>query len=151
MTEEQQGPSPVAIQATAAKAADSSWINWQQQEKQATLRRLEETAKYLSGLSSLSLTIMLGANKDALKLLSNSTSLKVGIVCWLASIVLTLAVVFPFRYNYVENSADSIRTMNNRISRAKFTLLVLGALLYIAGISLVAYLYLFCQTPPPAQ
>jgi len=151
MSNEQQATEPIHIQATPARPADSSWIDYQQKEKQESIKRLEETAKYLSGLSSLSLSIIVAVNGEALKQMIRSTpgsyevegSLKSSVVCWLLSILLTLAVVFPFRYKYVENSADSIRVMNNRISQVKFWLLVLGALLYIIGISRVTYIYLF--------
>ncbi|AXY77910.1 hypothetical protein D3H65_29690 [Paraflavitalea soli] len=151
MSNEQAGTAPIQIQATPARPTDSSWIDYQQKEKQESIKRLEETAKYLSGLSSLSLSIIVAVNGEALRQTMRSapryleigSSLKNGVVCWLLSILLTLAVVFPFRYKYVENSADSIRQMNNKIGQVKFWLLVLGALLYIIGISRVTYLYLF--------
>ncbi|WP_315821244.1 hypothetical protein [Paraflavitalea speifideaquila] len=52
MSEQQLPAPPIPIQATAAKAADSSWISWQQQEKQATLKRLEKLhPEYLADLT----------------------------------------------------------------------------------------------------
>lgn len=145
MTDEQQGSDSLSIQATPTRPADMNWIEFQRKEKQETIKRLEEAAKYLSGISSLSLSVVLGVNRDALKGLSNDFELKGGICCWLLSIVLTLVVVFPFRYRYAENSAESIRMMHKKISNAKFLLLIAGALLYIAGISMLTYLYLFRQ------
>jgi hypothetical protein len=145
MTDEQQPEDSIPIQATPTRPTDTSWIEFQRKEKQETIKRLEEAAKYLSGISSLSLSVVLGVNRDALKELSNDFELKGGICCWLLSIVLTLVVVFPFRYRYAENSADSIRAMHKKISHTKFLLLIVGALLYIAGISMMTYLYLFRQ------
>lgn len=139
----------IETKASPAAPADTAWIEFQQKEKQDTLKRLEEAAKYLSGLASVCLSIILGVNKDALAQLSDSAGMKAGIVSWLASILLTLAVVFPFPYSYVENSADSIRKMNADIGRIKFILLIAGAALFVTGIAIVSWYYLCCQAPVP--
>lgn len=130
------------IKATVSTEAELSWIEHQRKESQETPRRLEDTAKFLSGLSSISLTIMLGPYNEVLKANKSSTELKLGIICWLVSIFFTLAVVFPFRYRYIRNSETSIREMSNNIVRFKFTCLLLGTLLYLAAISIVAYVCL---------
>lgn len=133
------------IKAVPSTDEEKSWIEYQRNENQGSLKRLEETAKYLTGLSSISLTIILGPNHDIFKSLQNVSLLKAGMFCWLFSILLTLAVVFPFRYKYINNSFSSIKGTHQKISRIKFTCLVLGAILYLAGISLMAYLFLFGQ------
>ena len=133
------------IKAVPATTEEKSWIEYQRNESQGTLKRLEETAKYLSGLSSISLTIILGPDHEIFKTLHNSNLLKTGIVCWLLSILFTLAVVFPFRYRYIGNSFSSIRSTHQRIARFKFAFLILGSILYLTGISLLAWLYLFPQ------
>jgi hypothetical protein len=131
------------IRAAPATSEEKSWIEYQRTESQGTLKRLEETAKYLSGLSSISLTILLGADHELFKSLHNSPLLKAGVISWLLSILFTLAVVFPFRYSYIGNSFSSIRTMHKRIAKLKFAFLILGSILYLTGISLLAYLYLY--------
>lgn len=133
------------VRAVPATAEEKSWIEHQRTESQETLKRLEETAKYLSGLSSISLTIMLGPNAEIFKTLHNSSLLKAGVISWLLSILFTLVVVFPFRYQYISNSFSSIRNTHRKIARLKFTFLILGSILYLIGISLVAYLYLLSQ------
>lgn len=138
----QQEEIPV-IRATTSTPEELSWIEHQRKENQAALSRLEETAKYLSGLSSLSLTIMLAPYNEILKEFRTVTTLKVGIVCWLISILFTLAVVFPYRYRYISNSAGSIRNVNSRIAGLKFIFLLIGTVFYLAGISIVAYICLF--------
>lgn len=142
MAEEVATEIPVSIQATTVTAADKSWLDWQQKEKQETVKRLEDTAKFLAGVSSLSLSILLGVNREALKSISNEGGMKFALCCWLLSIVLTLIVVFPFPYKYVSNSADSIRTLYKRISNTKFILILLGALFYLTGLSLMVFFYL---------
>lgn len=132
-----------AIKAIPATSEEKSWIEYQRSESQGTLKRLEDTAKYLSGLSSISLTIVLGPDHEIFKTLHHSNWLKAGIISWLLSILFTLAVVFPFRYGYIANSSGSIRGMHRKIARLKFVFLILGSILYLAGISLLAYLYLF--------
>jgi hypothetical protein len=130
------------IKAVSATSEEKSWIEYQRSESQGTLKRLEETAKYLSGLSSISLTIILGPNHDLFKTVQNTALLKTAMVSWLLSILFTLVVVFPFRYRYVSNSFPSIKGTHQKIARLKFIFLILGSVLYLTGISLVVYLYL---------
>lgn len=143
MTEDASTEEIIQIQATAVTPADKSWLDWQQKEKQETVKRLEDTARFLSGTSSLSLSILLGVNRDILKHLSNDAGLKMALCCWLLSVILTLIVVFPFRYQYASNSADDIRALYQRIGKTKFILLISGALLYLAGLSIIVYFYLY--------
>lgn len=131
------------IKATPATVEEKSWIEYQRSESQGTLKRLEDTAKYLSGLSSISLTVILGPNHEIFTTLHHSNWLKAGIISWLLSILFTLAVVFPFRYRYIGNSSNSIRRMHRSIAKLKFVFLLLGAILYLTGISFLAWLYLF--------
>jgi hypothetical protein len=145
MTEDTSTDDIIPIQGTTITTTDKSWLEWQQKEKQETVKRLEDTAKYLSGISSLSLSILLGVNREALKLFSNTIGLKIALCCWLLSIVLTLIVVFPFPYKYASNSADSIRALYKRIGQTKFLLLILGTLLYLIGLSMMVYFYLYRQ------
>jgi len=129
------------IKAVPASSEEKSWIEYQRTESQGTLKRLEETAKYLSGLSAISLTIILGPDHEIFKALHHSGWLKAGMISWLLSIVLTLAVVFPFRYGYIANSYTSIRKMHRKIARLKLAFLIVGTLLYLVGISILAWLY----------
>lgn len=125
------------IKATASTTEEISWIEYQRTENQAAPHRLEEAAKYLSGLSSISLTIMLGPYSDLFKEYKDVVGLKIGVVCWLISIVLTLAVVFPFPWQYIRNSENSIRKMNGRITKVKFTSLLIGSVCYLLGIIII--------------
>ena len=138
----QQEQDTFEIKASPATKEELSWIEHQRKENQEGPRRLEDTAKYLSGLASLSLTIMLGPYSEIFKTFKGSAGLKIGITCWLISILFTLAVVFPFRYHYVSNSDSSIRKMNKRIAKIKFGFLLTGVLFYIVGISFIAFIYL---------
>jgi hypothetical protein len=131
------------IQATTSTREDLNWIEYQTKEKQETLKRLEETAKYLSGLSSVSLAIMVGPNNEVFKQLNHSFLLKLGIISWLVSILFTLAVLFPFRYKYSGNSAQSIRYMVKRTAGVKYALLIGGTFFYLAGICITVFLYIF--------
>jgi Na+/melibiose symporter-like transporter len=137
------------IKAEPATPEEISWIEHQRKESQGTLKRLEEVAKYLSGLSSVSLAVMLGPSSDIFKELRHTAGLKIGITCWLVSIIFTLIVVFPFRYRYASNSASSIREMYKKITSIKFTLLLFGTLFFLVGIVIVTYIYLFGQPPSP--
>jgi hypothetical protein len=131
------------IKATISTEAELSWVEHQRKENQDTPRRLEDIAKFLSGLFSISLIIILSPYSEVLKANKTSRWLQLGVGCWLVSLLFTLAVVFPFRYRYISNSEISIREMHNKIVRIKFFCLLSGTLLYLAGISLVACVCLF--------
>lgn len=133
----------IELRATAVTQEELNWIEYQAKEKQETLKRYEETAKYLSGLSTITLAILAGPNNDNFKLISQLLLLKIGIVSWLASIVFTLAVLFPFRYAYIKNSVKSIKETYAKTARVKYILLLLGTLFYLAGVLITVYLYLF--------
>lgn len=90
---------------------------------------------------------MLGPNKEVFSTLHNPVLLKAGIIGWLLSILLTLAVVFPFRYRFASNSYSSIKRTHSKIIRIKFIFLVLGSLLFLAGLSLIAWIFLFSPVP----
>jgi hypothetical protein len=143
----QQQEDVIQIKAVPASAEEKSWIEHYRTESQGAMKRLEETAKYISGLSSVSLTLMLGPNKEVFSTLHSPVLLKAGIVSWLLSILLTLAVVFPFRYRFVSNSYSSIKRTHSRIIRVKFIFLILGSLLFLAGLSLIAWIFLFSPLP----
>jgi ABC-type molybdate transport system permease subunit len=138
---------PIKIAATPVSAEDASWLEHQRKERQETVKRLEEAAKYLSGLASVCLTILLGPNKDVFSQFNHSPLLRTGVLCWLGAVLLTLTVVFPFPYRYVQNSASDIRRATRKVARIKYALLILGALLFLVGISMLALLYLGLQRP----
>lgn len=133
------------IKATISTEAELSWVEHQRKEKQDTPRRLEDMAKFLSGLFSISLIIILSPYSEVLKANKTSGSLQLGIICWLASLFLTLLVVFPFRYRYTSNSETSILEMHNKIVRNKFLCLLAGTLLFLTGMCLVVCICLFAS------
>lgn len=142
MLPEQEDELP-KIKATISTEAELSWIEHQRKEKQEAPRRLEDIAKFLSGLFSVSLIIILSPYSEVLKANRTSGCLQLGVLCWLVSLLFTLAVIFPFRYRYISNSEISIREMHNKIVKVKFFCLLSGTLLYLAGISLIVYVCLF--------
>lgn len=131
------------IQATVPTQEELQWIDFQLREKQDTLKRLEETAKFLSGLSTLSLALLAGPNSEEFKAVSNLLLIKIGIISWLASIVFTLIVLFPFRYKYARNSASSIKKVHTRVVGVKYAMLIVAAAFYLIGIWITVYFYLF--------
>jgi len=139
----------IEIQATSSAPADISWIEYQRAEQQGTLKRLEETARYLSGLTSISLTLIVGGNHELLRQFNTAVLFRIGLAGWLLSIFCSLAAVFPFRYIYLANSADSIRKSNNKAARIKLCFLVAAALFYLVGISIFAWLFCLVQVDAP--
>ena len=128
------------LSSVPATSADMEWISFQRAEKRETLKRIEETAKYLSGIISISFSVVLNVEHSLFAGPHPGILLNAGIIAWILAIIISLFVLFPLRYAYVENSAASIQDMNKRVSRVKFVLLIAAAVLYITGISIIAYL-----------
>jgi len=121
------------IQAKKASPATQKWHDFQLENKQATPKRLEEAAKFLTGTISITLTILLIGDE---KLLQNADKMAVGFISisWLLSLLAAVLVIFPRHYAYRSDSAKSIQQIHEKVVRYKYILLVLSAALYFMAL-----------------
>ncbi len=141
------------------------WRNYARESKHETPKRLEEAAKFLTGLISLTLTLSLDndflkkgmeerARAQAMDLLQKGLQvgpppqavdlwapwcIKIGIGCWLLSILAALFVMFPMPYPYASDSAASIQQMHRQVVRRKYAWLVAAAAFYLIALALVSF------------
>ena len=113
------------------------WIEHLQQTIRETPGRLEDAAKYISTMISISLTIFLAIAQKG-NVLEMTVTVKVAIIAWLLSLLLSFLVIFPFRYRCSSLSAPSIERMHRRIIRVKMSLLSAGTLSFFAALVMVA-------------
>jgi hypothetical protein len=126
------------IKASISTEADQHWIKHQREVQQKTPERIEDAAKFLSGMISISLTIFLKLDPNAFERLSVLGGLRLATGFWLLSLLCTLLVLFPTPYRYHHSSAESIRAMHRKVVRYKYTLLALGSVLFLFALILIS-------------
>ena len=118
-----------------------SWREHMWKETQQTPNRLEDTAKFLAAMISISLSLFLAVDKTALT--DSGGPAKISIALWLLSLIAAFLVLFPWRYKYSSVSVASMKEAHARIVRHKYGLLALSSVLFLAALSLLAGLYFF--------
>lgn len=139
---------PLRAQSSAPTDDDRAWLEHYRQEQRNTPVRLEETAKYLAGIISISLTIFIDKRPANLESWTQGT-LTVAAVLWMLSALLSFAVLFPWRYRYREDSPADVRRAHRHVVRVKMVLLVFSVLLFLValGIGVFAFAKGFAATP----
>ena len=132
---------PKTIKSSKPSPDTRSWLEYTWQEEQDTPNRLEDAAKFLASMISISLTIFLAIGKSALKANETSWSIKAALVMWLISLLASFFVLFPWRYRYVSESVQSIKAMHRRVVFVKRLLLVISLVLFLASLSILAFLF----------
>ncbi len=112
------------------------WIEFVIKEEQELVKRIEDVSKYLTTINSLILTIIvffINTNKIHV---FNYKFLNFSFYFWIVSLLLSLIVLFPWRYAYNKDSANSIRIAYRKIVQTKLTLLVYCIFSFIIAIVL---------------
>ena len=112
--------------ASFPKAADEQWQDYIRDNRAREGERLEDAAKFLSGMISISLAIFLQINREAFAALDDTIWPVLAIGLWLLSLGLAFFVFFPNRYTFHEASPGSIESFHRKMVRRKRRLL-LGA------------------------
>lgn len=129
-------------QALLPNEEDQYWQDYLQEHQAKEGERLEDAAKFLSGMISISLTIFLKLNGNpAATLMGDSLAIAV-VVLWLISLVAAFFVLFPFKYRHRKGVTKTIREMHHRMVRNKRWSLMVSALcfflpLFLMGVGFV--------------
>lgn len=120
-----------------------SWYEFFWREKQETPNRIEDAAKFVATMISISLTIFLAIGKTAFENFQTNTLIKLSVLCWLLSLLISFFVLFPWRYQYVSDSVKSMKEVHQRVVRAKYILLIISLILFMSALSLLCSTFLF--------
>ena len=138
---EENTPTPPPQLTTRPPTPDEeAWLQWRRSDEQETPKRLEEAAKFCTGLYAVTYSILLGYNSDALKN-ADETNMKLIAGLWLVSLVAAFVVVFPMPYAYRSDSVASIQAMHKRVVRFKYRALLLSAGLYLLALGMLSWVY----------
>ena len=135
-------PEEINLKGSALTPEEQSWHEYSRKSHQEVPQRLEEAAKYLSGMISISFTIFLTVNKDGFKGLESNWKITLAVGLWLSSLIATFIVLFPLRYNYSKDSAESIEKMVGSVIAYKYIALIIASVFFIAALCLLSWAYL---------
>jgi len=126
------------ISSTPAGPEMEKWYEHQQQEQKDTPKRLEEAAKVLVGIISITLAIFLSDGKN-IYVQQAACQVKTALALWLLSLITAFIVVFPLPYRYTRGSIAAFQQSHQRAITLKYTLLIISALLFIATMALLVW------------
>ncbi len=128
--------------AVKATPAEKSWLEHLRKTEQETPNRIEDAAKFLATMISVSFSLFVAIGKDAITN-TGDTQVKFCVILWLASLALAFFVLYPFRYRVFGESAQSIKAVHRKIVIVKRTLLILSALCFFLALMLLGALFFF--------
>jgi len=132
------------IKAIPAGPEKESWWYFQLKEKQETPKRMEDAAKFLATMISVSLTVFLAsAGKDGLSASGIPISTSISLVLWFLSLIFAFLVLFPFRYRFAKDSVDSYCEAHAKIVRVKRGMLFCSVLFFFMALLMLGVVFLF--------
>ena len=126
----------------SATPETKAWRTFMLEQEQKTPERLEDVAKALSGMVSVTLAIFLTIGKPEFASNTDNT-IATALIIWLVSLLLSFLVVFPFPYRYSKQSAKTFIAAHKRTKRTKYMLLITSTLLYLIALSILSVKF-FC-------
>ena len=120
---------------------DKSWLAHAQKEKQEAPKRLEETAKFLVAIVSISLTVFISNRPEGLETWTDTAFIGVAVI-WMISVLLSFFVLFPWRYQFNPESAEDIERAYRKISNTKWLWLVLSLAFYLLGLGIALFAFI---------
>jgi len=117
------------------------WFFYVRDVERKTPDRLEDAAKFLSAMITISLSIFLAINQSGGDLII-TLPVKISLGAWISSLVMAFLVLLPFRFRCISTSVNSIKGMHKRILRTKWILLILSSLLFFAALVILVVLLL---------
>lgn len=109
-----------------------AWHEYFRKQREESPQRLEEAAKFLSGMIAITLSIVATTIDKQLTL--NPALTRACLLCWLLSLILAFLVVFPLPYKIVKNSAQSIARTHRKTVFFKYIVLALSVSLFMAAL-----------------
>ena len=136
-------PAPAPISAPFATPEEEAWHAFRRQSDQETPKRLEEAARYLSGVISIVFTILTTRDPEVFQRHSDSAAVTAASVFLLLALVATLFVIFPLRWSQASQSADDIERVHRASVRHKYRLLVAGAVLFFVALGVLGWVFVW--------
>lgn len=132
MTEEKN-----KVTARKATPEEKSWLDFLQKAEQETPNRLEDAAKFLATMISISLSLFLVLGKPLLEQPQLPVLLWSGLALLFLALLSAFEVLFPRRYHFARQSAKDIQEMLDKVVKTKHRLLLASVFLYLLAFLLI--------------
>lgn len=139
MAKEKQTP---PLTARKASSEAEAWHTFQREQRQKAPERMEDAAKFLAGMISISLTIFLKLDENLFKYNLGEWPVIVALLLWLVALVAAFIVLFPVPFRYHKSSAEDIERMHGEVTRYKYRWLLISVVAYGLALGVVAGIFL---------
>jgi hypothetical protein len=126
------------IQSQPVGPEKEEWYKHMQTTIKETPKRLEEAAKALTGVISITLALFLAIAKDSFEK-NPETLVQVAVVLWLVSLLAAFVVIFPKPYGVRKGSTEDYVKAHKRIIRFKYGFLVAAVILFLAALGMLCF------------
>ena len=132
---------PEIIKSKKNEPDTQSWYEYIRKAEQDTPNRLEDAAKFMATMISISFTLFLSGGKKSFENYQDSLCLKIALIIWLISLFSSFLVLFPQSYKYISFSAADIKRMNKKITSRKRLFLIVSLGLYLISLCILGVLF----------
>ncbi len=133
----------IEVRGKPAPPDTKSWFEYSWKLQQGVPERLEDAAKFLAVMISLSLTIISTALGQLKAIVVQPIFIFIGLLLWLAALFFAFMVLFPRKYRFHSMSVESIKKAHARIIRTKQVRLFIAVVFYFIPFVMLAVFYLF--------
>lgn len=119
-----------------------SWFEYSWKLQQDVPNRLEEAAKFLATIISLTVAIVTTALDKLKAMVTRPIWIFIALFIWLVALLFTFMVLFPRKYRFHSSSVESIKKAHARIVRVKQVRFIIATVLYFIPLLILAILYL---------
>ncbi|MGD2092440.1 MAG: hypothetical protein PVH61_40105 [Candidatus Aminicenantes bacterium] len=139
---DKQETKEIEVEGQPAPPDTKSWFEYSWKLQQGVPERLEDAAKFLAVMISLSLTIISTALGQLKAIVVQPIFIFIGLMLWLAALFFAFMVLFPRKYRFHSMSMESIKRTHALIIRTKQVRLFIAVVLYFIPFVMLAVLYL---------
>ncbi len=119
------------------------WHEYGRKLQQETPNRLEDAAKFLAAMISVSLTFTITNLNNLLKVYTQTIWIKLCFGLWLVSLALAFFVIYPKKYRFPARSAERIKAVHQQIWRYKRFLFIAAVITYFIPFLVLAIIFIF--------
>jgi hypothetical protein len=135
----------IEVKGQPAPADTKSWFQYSWKLQQGVPERLEDAAKFLAVMISLSLTIISTALGKLKAIVIQPVFIFIGLMLWLAALFFAFMVLFPRKYRFHSMSVESIKKAHARIVSTKQVRLFIAVVFYFIPFVMLAVFYVFSR------
>jgi len=133
---------PKFVKAKPLEPAETSWLEHLWKTEQEIPNRIEDAAKFLATMVSISFSVFLAIGKERITD-TVDTEIQAAMVVWILSLFFSFLVLFPFRYKIASDSVELIRNTHRKIAIVKRTLLAISLVFFLTALIILVNRFFF--------